>query len=139
VAEAAEVVSVRVEQVPLTHETKEPHMFFRSLIGAGVIAGATLIGTATTAAADPPNCTAADLANVMSGVNAGMASYLFTHPDVNGFFTGLKGKSRDEMRTELTGYMDANPQIRDEITAVRQPASDFRDRCNAPMPDMPMG
>ncbi|MCW2732152.1 MAG: hypothetical protein JWR13_2968 [Mycobacterium sp.] len=114
-------------------------MFFRSLIGAGVIAGATLIGTATTAAADPPNCTAADLANVMSGVNAGMASYLFTHPDVNGFFTGLKGKSRDEMRTELTGYMDANPQIRDEITAVRQPASDFRDRCNAPMPDMPMG
>jgi hemophore-related protein len=114
-------------------------MFFRSLIGAGVIAGATLIGTATTAAADPPNCTAADLANVMSGVNAGMASYLFTHSDVNGFFTGLKGKSRDEMRTELTGYMDANPQIRDEITAVRQPASDFRDRCNAPMPDMPMG
>ena len=50
-------------------------MFIRSLIGAGVIAGATLIGTAATAAADPPNCTAADLANVMSGVNAGMASY----------------------------------------------------------------
>jgi hemophore-related protein len=114
-------------------------MFFRSLIGAGVIAGATLIGTAATAAADPPNCTAADLANVMSGVNAGMSAYLFTHPDVNGFFTGLKGKTRDEMRTELTAYMDANPQVRDEITAVRAPASDFRDRCNAPVPDGPMG
>jgi hemophore-related protein len=114
-------------------------MFFRSLIGAGVIAGATLIGTAATATADPPNCTAADLANVMSGVNAGMGSYLFTHPDVNVFFTGLKGKTRDEMRTEITGYMDANPQVRDEITAVRQPASDFRDRCNAPVPDGPMG
>jgi hemophore-related protein len=114
-------------------------MFFRSLIGAGVIAGATLIGTAATAAADPPNCTAADLAGVMSGVNAGMSSYLFTHPDVNAFFTGLKGKSREEMRTELTSYMDANPQVRDEITAVRQPASDFRDRCNAPLPDGPMG
>jgi hemophore-related protein len=114
-------------------------MFFRSLIGAGVIAGATLIGTATTAAADPPNCTAADLANVMSGVNAGMSSYLFTHPDVNNFFTGLKGKTREEMRTELTSYMDANPQVRDEITAVRQPASEFRDRCNAPVPDGPMG
>jgi hemophore-related protein len=114
-------------------------MFFRSLIGAGVIAGATLIGSAATAAADPPNCTAADLAGVMSGVNAGMSSYLFTHPDVNAFFTGLKGKSREEMRTELTGYMDANPQVRDEITAVRQPASDFRDRCNAPLPDGPMG
>jgi len=114
-------------------------MFFRSLIGAGVIAGATLIGPAGTAAADPPNCTAADLANVMSGVNAGMASYLFTHPDVNAFFTGLKGKSRDEMRTELTAYVDANPQVRDEIAAVRAPASDFRDRCNAPVPDGPMG
>jgi heme-binding protein len=114
-------------------------MFFRSLIGAGVIAGATLIGTAATAAADPPNCTAADLANVMSGVNAGMSAYLFTHPDVNGFFTGLKGKTRDEMRTELTAYMDANPQVRDEIVAVRAPASDFRDRCNAPVPDGPMG
>jgi hemophore-related protein len=102
-------------------------------------AGATLIGSAATAAADPPNCTAGDLAGVMSGVNAGMSSYLFTHPDVNDFFTGLKGKTREEMRTEITAYMDANPQVRDEITAVRQPASDFRDRCNAPVPDGPMG
>jgi len=114
-------------------------MFFRNLIGAGMIAGAMLAGTAATAAADPPNCTAADLAGVMSGVNAGMSSYLFTHPDVNAFFTGLKGMSRDQMRTELTSYMDANPQVRDEITAVRQPAADFRDRCNAPLPDGPMG
>ena len=114
-------------------------MFIRSLIGAGVIAGATLIGTAATAAADPPDCTAADLSNVMSGVNAGMATYLFTHPDVNNFFTGLKGKTREEMRTEITAYAEANPQVRDEIMAVRQPASDFRDRCNAPVPDGPMG
>jgi len=114
-------------------------MFFRSLVGAGVIAGATLIGTAATAAAEPPDCTAADLARVMSGVNAGMSTYLFTHPDVNNFFTGLKGKTREQMRTELTAYMDANPQVRDEIAGVRQPASDFRDRCNAPVPDGPMG
>ena len=114
-------------------------MFFRSVIGAGMIAGSMLVGTAATAAADPPNCTAADLAGVMSGVNAGMSTYLFTHPDVNAFFTSLKGKSRDEMRTEITNYLDANPQVRDEIGGVRQPASDFRDRCNAPMPEGPMG
>ena len=114
-------------------------MFFRSFIGAGMIAGSMLIGTAATAAADPPNCTAADLAGVMSGVNAGMSSYLFTHPDVNAFFTGLKGKSRDEMRTEITNYFNANPQVGDEIRGVRQAASDFRDRCNAPVPDGPMG
>jgi heme-binding protein len=114
-------------------------MLIRSLIGAGAIAGAMLASTSATAAADPPNCTAADLAGVMSGVNAGTSSYLFTHPDVNAFFTGLKGKSRDEMRTEITAYLDANPQVRDELRVVRQPATDFRDRCNAPIPDGPMG
>jgi heme-binding protein len=114
-------------------------MFVRSLIGAGMIAGAMLVGTAATAAADPPNCTAADLAGVMSGVDSATSSYLFTHPWVNDFFTGLKGKSSDEMRTEIEGYAQANPQVRDELTAVRQPAADFRDRCNAPVPDGPMG
>ena len=114
-------------------------MFVRSLIGAGLIAGAMLVGTTATAAADPPNCTAADLAGVMSGVNAGMSAYLFTHPDVNAFFTSLKGKPRDEMRTDVQAYLDANQQVRDELTAVRQPAADFRDRCNAPIPDGPMG
>ena len=114
-------------------------MFFRSVIGAGMIAGAMLVGTGATAAADPPGCTAADLASVMSGVNAGTSTYLFTHPDVNAFFTGLKGKSRDEMATEIAAYADANPQVRDELRAVRQPAADFRDRCNAPVPDGPMG
>ena len=114
-------------------------MFFRSVIGAGMIAGSMLVATATTAVADPPNCSAADLAGVMSGVNAATSSYLFTHPDVNAFFTGLKGKSRDEMRTDIEAYGDANPQVRDELLAVRQPAMDFRDRCDAPIPDGPMG
>ncbi|MCV7177388.1 heme-binding protein [Mycolicibacterium sphagni] len=110
-------------------------MLVRSLIGAGIIAGATLLGTAATAAADPPNCTAGDLTQVLSGVNAGMSVYLFTHPDVNAFFTGLKGMSRDQMRTAVSDYLQANPDIRDQIKAVRQPAADFRARCDAPMPD----
>ena len=114
-------------------------MFSRSVIGAGMIAGAMLFSSAATAAAQPPGCTAADLAGVMSGVSAGTSSYLFTHPDVNAFFTGLKGKPRDQMTTEIQAYMDANPMIRDEIKAVRQPAADFRARCDAPLPDGPMG
>ena len=114
-------------------------MFSRSVIGAGMIAGAMLFGTAATAAADPPNCTAADLAGVMSGVSAGTSSYLFTHPDVNAFFTGLKGKPRDQMTADIQAYFDANPQVRDELKAVRQAAPDFRDRCDVQMPEMPMG
>ena len=114
-------------------------MFSRSVIGAGMIAGAMLFGTAATAAADPPNCTAGDLAGVMSGVSAGTSAYLFTHPEVNAFFTGLKGKPRDQMSTEIQAYLDANPHVRDELRAVRQAAADFRNRCNVPMPDLPAG
>jgi hemophore-related protein len=43
------------------------------------------------------------------------------------------------MTSEIQAYFQANPQVSDELKAVRQPAADFRDRCNAPMPDMPMG
>lgn len=114
-------------------------MFSRRVIGAGVITAAMLFGATAIAAADPPNCTAADLAGVMSGVSAGTSAYLFTHPDVNAFFTGLKGKPRDQMSTEIQAYLEANPQVRDELRAVRQAAADFRNRCNAPMPDFPTG
>ncbi|EHB56114.1 hypothetical protein MycrhDRAFT_3308 [Mycolicibacterium rhodesiae JS60] len=116
-------------------------MSFRNLIGASIIASAALLGSTATAVADEPNCTAGDLTQVLSGVNAGMSVYLFTHPDVNAFFTGLKGMSRDEMRTAVSDYLQANPDVRDQIKAVRQPAADFRARCDAPMPeDMgPMG
>jgi hemophore-related protein len=111
----------------------------RNLIAAGMIAGTMLVSTAATASADPPNCTAADLAGVMSGVFAGTSAYLFTHPEVIDFFTSLKGKPRDQMRTDIEAYMSANPQVNDELRNVRQPAADFRARCNAPLPDMPMG
>jgi hemophore-related protein len=115
-------------------------MLFRTVIGVGIISGAVVLGTAPGAAADPPNCTAADLSGVMSGVSAGTSSYLFTHPDVNAFFTGLKGKPRDQMASEIQAYFDANPQVRDELRVVRQAAVDFRDRCDVQMaPDMPMG
>ena len=65
-------------------------------IGAGAVAGAMLLAAAPSALADrPPNCTAADLASVASGVSAATSAYLFTHPDVNDFFTGLEGAPRD--------------------------------------------
>ncbi len=58
---------------------------------------------------------------------------------MNAFFTGLKGKPRDQMTAEIQAYMDANPpRVRDELRAVRQAAADFRARCNVEMPDMPM-
>lgn len=107
-------------------------------IAAGALSGAMLFGAAGSAAADPepapPNCTAADLAGISSGVAAATSAYLFSHPDVNDFFTGLKGLTREEMRDRLQGYMDANPQTHADLQNIRQPVTDFRTRCGAPAP-----
>ncbi|HEY9266758.1 MAG TPA: heme-binding protein [Mycobacterium sp.] len=105
--------------------------FARRVLLAGVGCGAVLLGAGAPAHAQPapPNCTAADLAGVMSGITASTSVYLFTHPPVNDFFTSLKDVPKEEKRAALTTYMDANPQVKAELEAIRQPAKDFRNRC----------
>jgi len=102
-------------------------------IGMGAVIGA-LFASAPSALADdppppPPNCTAADLAGVAAGVSAATSAYLFTHPDVNQFFTGLEGSPRDTIRAQVKTYLDANPQVKDELTGIRQPLVDLKNRC----------
>ena len=115
------------------------------LIGGGALAGATLIGAASSAFAQPspapptPGCTAADLAQVSGIVGTAMGNYLFTHPDVNNFFTSLRGLPNEELRGRVQSYMDANPQVQSEITGIRQPLTDLRNRCDAPAPTAPPG
>jgi hemophore-related protein len=101
----------------------------RAICGA-LVAGAMALALAAPAPADPPpNCTAGDRAQVAAGVSASMSVYLFTHPDANAFFTGLKGQPLEQIRPMVQDYLDANPQTRDEVHAIRQPLNDFRDRC----------
>jgi hemophore-related protein len=112
-------------------------------LGAGAFAGAMLFGAIPSAMADdpalnPPNCTAGDLAQVAAGVSAGTSVYLFTHPDVNWFFTSLEGLPRDQVRTEVAKYMDDNPNVKADLTGVRQPLLDLKNRCGAaPAPAIP--
>ena len=106
-------------------------------IGAGAIAGAMFLGSAAIASADPPApvpppCTAAEMALVMSGVTFDTSNYLTLHPDVNDFFTSLKGQPRDQVRDQMQSYLSANPQVRDDLQAIRQPSVDFRQRCGVP-------
>lgn len=104
---------------------------FRPAAAALISAGAVLLAASGPAVADPPpNCTTADMTGVMSGVSAAMSAYLFAHPDVNAFFTGLAGLPKDQVTARTQSYLDANPQIRAELDAVRQPSTDFRNRCN---------
>ena len=101
----------------------------RAAIGAGAVARAILFGAAATAAADPPNCTAADMSGIKSGVDASKSAYLFTHPDVNWFFTSLEGLPRDQVRTKVTDYLNQNPQTKADLQGIRQPLVDLKNRC----------
>jgi heme-binding protein len=96
--------------------------------------GVSLLSSSATASAQPPpppppNCTSADLAGVAAGVTAATSAYLFTHPDVNAYLTGLKGLPKDEVALKVREYGDAHPQVRAELQGIRQPMIDFRNRC----------
>ncbi|MGA7054123.1 MAG: heme-binding protein [Mycobacterium sp.] len=100
------------------------------VFATGAIGGATLFGSAAIAVADPPpNCTAGDLAGIQSGVSAATSAYMFNHPDVNGFFTSLKGQDRDVLRNNAQNYLNANPQVQNDLQGIRQPLDDFKTRC----------
>jgi hemophore-related protein len=99
-------------------------------VGTGALAGAMLFGALPSAMAEEPaNCTAADLAFTAAGVSKATSDYLFSHPDVNYFFTSLEGKTRDEVRTEVDKYMNSNPITKGELTGIRQPLVDIKNRC----------
>jgi heme-binding protein len=103
-------------------------------LGAGVVAGALLSVGAGSAAADPqtrpPNCTAADVAGVATGVGAALSSYLLTHPDLNDFYTGLQDRPKDQLQSDVQNYFNANPQEQADLENIRQPMVDIRQRCN---------
>lgn len=103
-------------------------------IGAGAVTGAMLFGTVPTALADPPpppppGCSAADLEQVTADVSTATAGYLFTHPDVNAFFSSLKGQPKDQVRNQIKTYLANNPQTQSDLAGIRQPLHDMKNRC----------
>jgi hemophore-related protein len=112
----------------------------RMLVGAlsiGAASGAALVGAPPALADTAPNCSAADRAGINAGVQAATSAYLFTHPDVNAFMTGLAGQPVDQIPSAVRDYLDANPQTKGEIQGIRQPLVDMRNRCGAPLLDQP--
>jgi heme-binding protein len=106
----------------------------RAVIGAitvGAAAGVLLAAAPSALADPPPNCTAADREGVAGGVSTAMSSYLLAHPDVNDYLTSLEGQPRDGIQTQVQGYLDAHPQTKADIQAIRQPLTDLRNRCGA--------
>ena len=103
-------------------------------IGTGAIAGVMFFGGAPLALADPPppaplGCSAADFEQVKGDVSVATAGYFFSHPDVNAFFSTLKGQPRDQIDRQVKDYYASNPQVQSEMNGVRQPMRDFKARC----------
>lgn len=104
-----------------------------AVFAGGAAVGVLLFG-AGSAIADPvepapPGCTAADLARVSGNVATASSAYLYGHPDVNDFFTSLKGQRGDDLRGRIRDYMDANPQVHSDLRAIREPLTDLQNRC----------
>ena len=89
-----------------------------------------MVGATPAAFADPaPGCSAGDLEQIRSEVSAATSVYLFSHPDVNAYFTSLRGQTRDQVHKQVKEYLAANPQTQSELTAIRQPLHDMKARC----------
>ncbi len=114
----------------------------RRLIAAAAVlgAGASISGLTGTAAAAPvPGCTAADITSVETGVAGSLTAYLFSHPDVNGFFTGIQGLPKQDAFNQTKNYFAANPTVKADIDGIRQPAIELRNRCNIPLDSLIRG
>jgi len=72
------------------------------------------------------------LAATWAGVSASTSAYLFTHPDLNDFMTSLKGMPREQVAAKVKAYMAVHPDEQADMTNIRQPLVDIRDRCGAP-------
>ena len=103
-----------------------------AVIGAALVAGTPLAHANEDPAANPPNCSAADLEGVRAGVQASTSAYLFTHPDVNDFFNSLEGTSKGQTHAKVEAYMTAHPQTQAELAGIRQPLVDLKNRCGNP-------
>ena len=69
------------------------------------------------------------MAGVAAGVANALQAYLFTHPDVNDFYTGLQDQPKDQIQTSVQNYFNANPQEQADLEGIRQPLTDIRQRC----------
>jgi heme-binding protein len=101
-------------------------------IGAALFVASPLAHANQDPGANPPNCSAADLEGVRSGVSASTSAYLFTHPDLNDFMTSLKAMSREQVALKVKGYMASHPDEQADMANIRQPLVDIKDRCGAP-------
>lgn len=106
-------------------------VFTGAAIGAALLCASPLAQANEDPGKNPPNCSTADLQGVQAGVEASTSAYLFTHPDLNTFMTGLGGLTRSQVAQKMKGYMADHPQEQAEMAGIRQPLQELKNRCGA--------
>ncbi|WP_085258504.1 heme-binding protein [Mycobacterium saskatchewanense] len=110
-----------------------PRRLVASAMGAAALTGTLWGAAAGIATADapprPPNCTSADVAGVATGVGAALTTYLFAHPELNAFYTGLQDQPKDRIHEEVQNYFNAHPEEQADLENIRQPLAAIRQRC----------
>ena len=72
--------------------------------------GAAVTSTVTAPVANAAPCTAAGLANTVSGVTAAAGPYLDANPDVNDTITGAGSETPEHAQANLRAYFVSHPQ-----------------------------
>lgn len=78
------------------------------------------------------------MATVAAGVAASTSGYLYSHPDVNEFYTDLRSKPDDQVSAAIGQFFADNPQAHTDLLGLRQPLSDFRARCGVAGSEHPL-
>lgn len=110
-----------MQQIPVPVRRALAGMF-----ASGAVAGLVAVPPA---GAQPAPCTAAGLANTVSGVTAAAGQYLDAHPDVNDAITGAGSETPEQAQANLRAYFAGHPQEYSDLRAIAQPLIDLRNSC----------
>jgi heme-binding protein len=101
-------------------------LFAMSTLGAGVAA----IIAVPTANSQPGRCSAAGLANTVSGVTGAAGGYLDSHPETNDALTRAGSQTPGEAEATLREYFGTHPQEFNDLRQIARPLTDLRAECN---------
>jgi heme-binding protein len=101
-------------------------LFASSALGAAAAATIAM----PTAPAAPEPCTAAGLANTVSGITGDAGRYLDANPDVNNAITGAGSETPEQAQANLRAYFQSHPQQYSDLRGIAQPLAELRSSCN---------
>jgi len=110
----------------------------RSLFGAfatiGIVSCAAVM--IPLASADPEtepapasDCNASSLAKTVSAVTASLSDYFAAHPDANQALIDITRQPAFVAMGQMDGYFNEHPDQADELRAIQQPLTDYKNRC----------